>query len=70
MILPSLRARSLVPGRPGSIWMDSDGLVRSTGVSARFVCGFQTDLHFANVEVEFPPAPELLNSCQSVVHLS
>jgi hypothetical protein len=22
--------------------------VRSTGVSGKFVCGFQTDLHFAN----------------------
>ena len=27
-----------------------EGLVRATGVSGRFACGFRTDLHFAYVQ--------------------
>jgi hypothetical protein len=49
MVLQSLRALGLPPAGPGSIWNDVGALVRSTGVYGRLACGFQTDLHFANV---------------------
>jgi hypothetical protein len=48
MLLQSLRALCLAPGGPGSIWNYLAALVRSTGVSGRFACGFRTDLHFAD----------------------
>jgi hypothetical protein len=49
MLLQSLGALCLAPGGPGSIWKYLGALVRSTGVSGRFACGFRTDLHFADV---------------------
>jgi hypothetical protein len=49
MFLQTLRAFSLAPGRPGSIWKYLVALVRSTGVSGRFAGGFRIDLHFADV---------------------
>jgi len=48
MLFQSLRALCLAPGGPGSIWNHLGAPVRSTGVSGRFVCGFRTDLHFAD----------------------
>jgi len=48
MLWHSLRARCLAPGGPWSIWKYWEALVRSTGVSGRFACGFWTDLHFAD----------------------
>ena len=49
MLLLSLRALSLVPRAPGSIWKYLEALVRSTGVSGSFACGFQSDLHSPDV---------------------
>jgi len=49
MLLQSLRALCFAPGRPSSIWKYFEALVRSTGVSGRFGCGFRSNLHFANV---------------------
>ena len=49
MLLQSLRAPYLAPGGTGSIWNYLGAPVRSTGVCQRFVCGFRTDLHFADV---------------------
>ena len=49
MLLQSLRALCFAPGGPVSIWNYLGAPVRSTGVSGRFACGFQTDLHFADV---------------------
>jgi hypothetical protein len=49
MLLQILRASYLAPGGPGSIGNYVGAPVRSTGVSGRFACGFQTDLHFADV---------------------
>jgi hypothetical protein len=34
---------------PESIWNYFETLLRSTGVSGRFACGFQTDFHFAGI---------------------
>jgi len=48
MLRQSLRALYLAPGGPGSIWKYLETLVRSTGVSGMFACGFQTDLHCAD----------------------
>jgi len=48
MLLQSLRALCLALGGPVSIWKYSGALVRTTGVSGRFVCDFRTDLHFAD----------------------
>jgi len=48
MLLQSLRALCVAPGRHGSIWKYLGARVRSTGVSGWFVCGFWTDLHFAD----------------------
>jgi hypothetical protein len=50
MLLQSLGAHCNVPGGPQSIWMYFEVLVRSTGVSGRFGCGFWTDLYFADVD--------------------
>jgi len=50
MLLQSLRALCKAPGGAGSIWKYLEALVRATGVSGRFGCGFRTDLHFADVE--------------------
>jgi len=47
MLLQSLRALCKAPGGSGSIWKYLEALVRATGVSGRFACGFRTDLHFA-----------------------
>jgi len=49
MLLQSLRALCKAPGGPGSIWKYFEELVRVTRVSRRFACGFQTNLHFADV---------------------
>jgi hypothetical protein len=48
MHLHSLRALWKDPWGPGSIWNYLEALVRATGVSGRFACGFRTDLHFAD----------------------
>ena len=53
ILLQSLRALCLAPGRPGSIWKYVQALLRSTGVSGRFTCGFQTDVHFVDVKSQF-----------------
>jgi hypothetical protein len=52
MLLQSLRALCYAPGGPGSIWNHLGAPVRSAGTSGRFVCGFRTDLHFADVIVK------------------
>ena len=49
MLWHSLKALCLASGGPGSIWNNLESLVRSTGVSGRFACGFRTDLQFADV---------------------
>jgi hypothetical protein len=49
MLLQSPRAICVAPGGPGSIWNYLGAPVRSAGVHGRFVCGFRTDLHFADV---------------------
>jgi len=49
MLLQSLRALCLAPGGSGSVWKYLEALVRSPGVSWRIVCGFRTELHFADV---------------------
>ena len=51
ILLQSLRADCKAPGGPGRIWKYLEAQVRATGVSGRFVCGFQTNLHFADVAV-------------------
>jgi hypothetical protein len=48
MLLRSLRALCKASGGAGSIWKYLEALVMATGVSGRFVCGFQTDLYFAD----------------------
>jgi hypothetical protein len=48
MLFQSLRALCIAPGGPGSILNDLGAPVRSTRVSGRCGCGFQTDIHFAN----------------------
>jgi len=50
MLLQNLRALSKAPGGAGSIWKYFEALARATGVSGRFVYGFRTELHFADVE--------------------
>jgi len=49
MVWKSLKTLCLVSGRPGGIWNYLGAPVRSMGVSRRFVCGFWTDLHCADV---------------------
>ena len=49
MPLQILRTLCLAPGGPGSIWKYLEVLVRATGVLGRFVFGFRTDLHFADI---------------------
>jgi len=49
MLLQSPRALCFAPGGPRSIWNYLGAPVKSTGVSARFACGFRTDLHVADV---------------------
>ena len=54
MLFQSWRVRCLAPWGPGSIWNHLWAPVRSTGVSRVFVCGFRTDLHFADVgDIEY-----------------
>jgi len=48
ILLQSLSALCKAPGGPGSIWKYLAALVRATGVSGRFGCGFLTNLHFAD----------------------
>jgi len=48
ILLQSLIALCLAPGRPGSPCKYLEALVRATGVSRRFACRFWTDLHFAD----------------------
>ena len=52
MLLQSLGAFCKAPGGPGSIWKYLEAMVKATGVSGRFACGFWTDLHFSNVTNE------------------
>jgi hypothetical protein len=49
MLWQSLRALSIALEGPGSIWKYLEALVRLTAVTGRLACGFQTDLHFADV---------------------
>jgi len=68
MLLQSLKALCLAPVGPGSIWKYLEALVRSTGVSGRLACGFQTNLHFAdedrvNSEMHFQAVIKLLWWC-------
>jgi len=49
MLLQSVSALCLDPGGLGSIQKYLGAPVRDTEVSGRFACGFQTDLHFADV---------------------
>jgi hypothetical protein len=51
MLLHSLRAFCNAPGGAGSIWQYLEALARATGVSERFVYGFQTELHFADEQL-------------------
>jgi len=51
MLLQSPRAHCKAPGGPGSIWKYLEALVRATGVSGRFACGFRTELHSADAYV-------------------
>jgi hypothetical protein len=62
MLLESLRALYLAPGGPGSIWKYIEALVRSTGVSERYACGFQADLHFADVSLHSACSQTLLEA--------
>jgi hypothetical protein len=55
MLLQSLRAHCTAPGGTGSIWKYLKALVKATGMSGRFVCGFRTDLHFADIPTESIP---------------
>jgi len=57
MLLQSLRAHCKAPGGVGSIWKYFEALVRATGVSGRFACGFRTDLHFADVHRDVRVGP-------------
>ena len=67
MLLQSLRAYCKAPGEPGSIWKDLEALVRATGESRRFACGFQTDLHFADGDMLLTFTEFL---CWSIQHMS
>jgi len=49
MLFRSLKPLCVAPGVPGSIWMNFWAVVRSTGMSGSFVCGFRTNLHLADV---------------------
>jgi len=49
MLLQSLRALCNTPGGAGSIRKYLEAVVRATGVSGRFVYGFRTKLHSADV---------------------
>jgi len=50
MLLQSLRGLCKAPGGSGSIWKYLEALVRATGMSGRFACGFRTNLHCADQE--------------------
>jgi len=67
MLLNSLRALFLASGWPGSNWKYLAALVRATGVSGRFACGFQTDLHCADVHSEEYDILQSLCNVQAVV---
>jgi hypothetical protein len=76
MLLQSLRALCFTPGGPGRIWNYLGALVRFTGVSGRFACGFRTDLHCADVGLSpalagllsaLPGGPSLVVSTPSLV---
>jgi len=49
MLLQRLRALCEASGGPGSIWKYLEALVRASGKSGRSACGYQTDLHVADV---------------------
>jgi len=51
MLLQSLRAHCLAPGRSQSTCECLEALVRLPGVSGRIASGFQTELHFADEAV-------------------
>jgi len=61
MLLQSLSALCKAPGGAGSIWEYLEAVVRATRVSGRFVYGFRTELHFADVTV----LRETHHRCQS-----
>ena len=70
MLLQGLRALCLALGGLGSIWNDFGALVRSTGVSGKFACGFRTDLYFANVtlSISLPLVPiEAANTSSMII---
>jgi hypothetical protein len=50
MLLQSLRALSNAPVWARSIWMYLEALVRAMGVPGRFLYGFQTELHFTDID--------------------
>jgi len=67
MLLQSLRALCKAQGGSGSILKYLEALVKATGLSGRFGCGFQTDLHFAHVPNEpIPPYGHSWPQCHSV----
>jgi len=49
ILLLSFKPLCLAPVGPGSIWKYFEPLLRLTGMSGRFTCGFLTDCHFAGV---------------------
>jgi len=65
LLLESLRVLCSVPGGSGSISKYLEALVRSPGVSGRIACGFQADLHFADVLFHWV----LQQSPQYTIHL-
>jgi hypothetical protein len=54
MLLQSLTALGKASGGAGSIWKYLEALVRATGVSRKFVYGFQTNLHVADAAAALP----------------
>jgi len=54
MCLHSRRAPCTTPGGHGRLWKYIEALVMTTGVTGRFACGFQSDLHFADVLLYLP----------------
>jgi len=66
MLLQSLRALCKAPGGTGSIEKYLEALARATGVYGRFLYGFSTELHFADVSHRIAsdnlPSPSRLHS--------
>jgi len=49
MLLQSMKVLCKAAGGAGSIWKYLEAMVRATGVSGRFACGFRTNLHYTDV---------------------